>query len=94
MSQVCIEPHSTKQIEDGVSWGLKTTPEVLIATRDAPFVLNKDTVEGYTRSVRCPVLVIHGDEDAIVSHTQGSRLAQVTGGTLVIIEGGGTTFQV
>ena len=26
------EPHSTKPIEDGVGWGLETTPETLIAT--------------------------------------------------------------
>ena len=31
-SQAFTEPHSTKQIEDRVSWGLDTTPEVLIAT--------------------------------------------------------------
>jgi pimeloyl-ACP methyl ester carboxylesterase/predicted glycosyltransferase len=89
MSQVFTEPHSTKQIEDAVSWGLETTPEVLIATRDAPFVVNKDTVEEFARRVRCPVLVIHGDEDAIVPHAHAVRLAQVTGGTLVTIEGGG-----
>ena len=39
--------------------------------------------------MRCPVLVIHGDEDAIVPHAHAARLAQVTGGTLVTIEGGG-----
>ena len=28
------EPHSTKQIEDCIGWGLETTPEVLVATDD------------------------------------------------------------
>src|SRR5207249_8860494 len=28
MSQIFTEPHSTKQIEDAVGWGLETTPEV------------------------------------------------------------------
>ena len=32
-SQVFTEPHSTKQIEDGVSWGLETAPETLADTR-------------------------------------------------------------
>jgi pimeloyl-ACP methyl ester carboxylesterase/predicted glycosyltransferase len=89
MSQIYTEPHSTKQIEDTVGWGLETTPEVLIATEDAPYVVNEQTAEELARRVRCPVLVIHGDEDAIVAHARGARLAQVMGGTLVTIEGGG-----
>jgi pimeloyl-ACP methyl ester carboxylesterase/predicted glycosyltransferase len=89
MSQIFTEPHSTKQIEDAVGWGLETTPGVLIATEDAPFTVDKETVEEFVRRVRCPVLVIHGDEDAIIPHARGARLAQVTGGRLVTIEGGG-----
>ena len=89
MSQVFTEPHSTKQIEDAVGWGLETTPEVLIATAEPPDAVNEETVEELARRVRCPVLVIQGDEDAIVPHAHAARLAQVTGGTLVTIEGGG-----
>jgi pimeloyl-ACP methyl ester carboxylesterase/predicted glycosyltransferase len=89
MAQIFTEPHSTRQIEDGVCWGLETTPQVLIATMDTPYFVNKKTAEELARRVHCPVLVIHGDEDAIVPHTQGTVLAQVTGGTLVTIEGGG-----
>ena len=33
-AQVSSEPHSTKQHEDAVAWGLETTPEILIATID------------------------------------------------------------
>jgi predicted glycosyltransferase/predicted alpha/beta hydrolase family esterase len=89
MSQIFTEPHSTKQIEDAVGWGLETTPEVLIATEDAPFSVDEETIKEFTRRVRCPVLVIHGDEDAIIPHAQGAMLAEMTGGTLVTIEGGG-----
>jgi pimeloyl-ACP methyl ester carboxylesterase/predicted glycosyltransferase len=89
MSQIFTEPHSTKQIEDSVGWGLETTPEVLIATEDAPYAVNKETAEEFARRVRCPVLVIQGDEDALIPHARGIMLAQVTGGTLVTIEGGG-----
>jgi len=89
MSQVFTEPHSTKQIEDAVGWGLETTPEVLIATGETPDVVNEVTVEEFTRRVRCPVLVIHGDEDAIVPHARGARLAEMAGGTLATIKGGG-----
>jgi pimeloyl-ACP methyl ester carboxylesterase/predicted glycosyltransferase len=89
MAQIFTEPHSTKQIEDAVGWGLETTPQVLIATVDAPYAVNEQTTEEHARRVRCPVLVIHGDEDAIIPHARGARLAQLTGATLVTIEGGG-----
>lgn len=50
MSQVFTEPHSTKQIDDAVAWGLETTPETLIATAEAPFAVNEETVDEYARS--------------------------------------------
>src|SRR5438034_5375077 len=33
LTEMFPEPHSTKQIEDGVKWGLETTPEILIASQ-------------------------------------------------------------
>ena len=39
--------------------------------------------------VRCPVLIIHGDDDAIRPHAQGVALAEATGGDLVTLEGCG-----
>ena len=83
------EPHSTKQIEDGIGWALETTPEVL-ADHDAGIDLptGVDFRELCAR-VRCPVLVIHGDEDAIRPHAQGVALAEATGGELVTLKGSG-----
>ncbi|HEU0028153.1 MAG TPA: alpha/beta fold hydrolase [Ktedonobacterales bacterium] len=90
-SQVFTEPHSTKQIEDAVGWGLETTPETLIATTTPPNdkTRNATAVRALAERVRCPVLVIHGDEDAIIPYMQGRTLAENTGGALVTIEGGG-----
>lgn len=82
------EPHSTKQIEDGVGWGLETTPETLIATLEAP-ALSVDKVRELCPKVKGPVLVIHGDQDALVPHARGVALAEVTGGRLVTFEDGG-----
>jgi pimeloyl-ACP methyl ester carboxylesterase len=39
--------------------------------------------------VRCPVLVIHGDQDALGSVTRGIALAEDTSGELVLLEGSG-----
>ena len=61
MSRMFTEPHSTKPIEDGVGWGLDTTPETLALTYLAPFMEPEEARELAGR-VRCPVLVIHGEE--------------------------------
>jgi pimeloyl-ACP methyl ester carboxylesterase/predicted glycosyltransferase len=87
-SQIFTEPHSTKAIEDCVGWGLQTTPETLVATqlgRD----LDGATIRELAARIRCPVLVIHGLADAVRSHSSGAALAELTGGTLVTLEGSG-----
>ena len=87
------EPHSSKQIEDCVGWGLETDPKTLIATVDAPEYLATLTatdpqVAELYRKIECPVLVIHGEHDRLVSPTRGAAVARATGGELVVIEGG------
>jgi pimeloyl-ACP methyl ester carboxylesterase/predicted glycosyltransferase len=88
-SRCLTEPHSTKQIEDCVGWGLETTPETLIETRLALGHGEPDAWRDVYGRVRCPVLVIHGDEDAIRPHAAGAAMAEVTGGRLVTLEGAG-----
>jgi pimeloyl-ACP methyl ester carboxylesterase/predicted glycosyltransferase len=87
-SQVFTEPHCTKQIEDCVDWGLETTPETLIATAVAPELDERELRELADRIV-CPVLVIHGTDDAVRSYDSGAELAKLTGGTLISVEGAG-----
>ncbi|MEP7345167.1 MAG: alpha/beta fold hydrolase [Gemmatimonadaceae bacterium] len=82
------EPHSTKQIEDCIGWGLETTADALIATRLAP-VLSREQVLDLCHRISCPVLVLHGDEDVIMSHGRGAALARETGGRLVTLHGSG-----
>jgi pimeloyl-ACP methyl ester carboxylesterase len=87
VSQIFNEPHSTKQIDDGVRWGLETDAETLLAATDGLHL--GDPFEESCAGVRCPVLVIHGDEDLIRPHAQGAALAEATGGALVTLEGSG-----
>src|SRR6478735_3267481 len=83
------EPHSTKQREDFVEWALETDPAVIADTsRGADDLRRKPFAETCAR-VRCPVLVIHGDNDEIQSHARGAALADLTGGSLLTIAGGG-----
>jgi pimeloyl-ACP methyl ester carboxylesterase/predicted glycosyltransferase len=88
-SQMFTEPHSTKQIEDCIGWGLETTPDALIASALAPGRPDKERTLELCGRVRCPVLVLHGDQDAISPHARGVQLACATKGSLVTFEGSG-----
>jgi len=89
LGRIFTEPHSTKQIEDGIGWALETTPEVL-ADHDAGIALPTGVdFKDLCARVRCPVLVMHGDEDALHSHERGAALAAATGGQFVMLEGSG-----
>jgi hypothetical protein len=39
------EPHSTKQVEDCVPWGLETGVEAMLASMDAPSELSRAQLE-------------------------------------------------
>jgi pimeloyl-ACP methyl ester carboxylesterase/predicted glycosyltransferase len=82
------EPRSTKPIEDCVAWGLDTGPDVLAVEWqiEPP---TREAVEEWCRSITSPVLVIHGDCDMISPLSRGERIAELTGGELVVVEGGG-----
>ncbi|HEV2150271.1 MAG TPA: alpha/beta fold hydrolase [Longimicrobiaceae bacterium] len=87
-SRMFNEPHSTKQVEDCVGWGLETGPETLIASATAGGASREEVLALCSR-VRCPVLVVHGDRDEISPHARGAELARATGGSLVTLEGSG-----
>jgi pimeloyl-ACP methyl ester carboxylesterase/predicted glycosyltransferase len=87
--QVFTEPHSTKQIEDCVGWGLDTTPETLALTSMGRELRDRDEFARLCRRIRCPVLVVHGTDDAVRPFVGAEELADVTGGTLVALEGSG-----
>ncbi len=89
MSQAFTEPHSTKQWEDGVGWGLETDAETLLLTGPGLDEPTAAEAESVCRQVRCPVLVVHGDRDGIVPYETAVRVAGWTGGRLVTIRGGG-----
>jgi pimeloyl-ACP methyl ester carboxylesterase len=89
MSQVFTEPHSIKQWEDGVGYGLETTAETLLLTGPAVAAPTEADAEAICRQVRCPVLIMHGDQDAVVPYETGVAVARWTGGQMVTINGGG-----
>jgi pimeloyl-ACP methyl ester carboxylesterase len=88
-SQMFTEPHSTKQREDMVGWGLETTPETLIHTVQGGPSPTREELEAICARVRCPMLVVHGDDDAVRTHASGAALAELLGAALVTLGGGG-----
>jgi pimeloyl-ACP methyl ester carboxylesterase/predicted glycosyltransferase len=88
ISKMFTEPHSTKPIEDALGWGLETDAETMVATQDASGLTPEES-RALCRRVRCPVLVIHGECDAITSVSRGAAFAEQTRGELVVLEGSG-----
>ena len=84
------EPHSTKQLDDTVAWATETTAEVMltdVACEVDPRQV--DDAEETCRRVRAPVLVLVGSLDNCQSPDRGRRVAELTGGDLVVMEGSG-----
>jgi pimeloyl-ACP methyl ester carboxylesterase len=83
------EPHSTKAIEDAVAWGMEIGPEDLILSDEGPS-LDEARTRALCAEVRCPTLVIQGDEDAVTGVGRGVGLAAaIPGATFLEIRGGG-----
>ncbi|MDQ6656837.1 MAG: alpha/beta hydrolase [Actinomycetota bacterium] len=92
--EVFAEPHSTKQVDDAVSWALQTDAETLAATARAPSLGDgsgrcEPTASGLAAQVRCPALVVHGSADRIVDHRTGLALAGALGCPVEVFDGGG-----
>ena len=88
-AQCFSESHSTKQIEDCTGWALETTPETLILTREASTLSDAATALALVAQVRCPALVIHGDDDRVIPASQGAGLAEALGCDFVRCAGAG-----
>jgi pimeloyl-ACP methyl ester carboxylesterase/predicted glycosyltransferase len=85
--RACVtEAHSTKQIEDCISWGFETSPEVLVACHDGGS-RSAEEVRALAARVKCPVLVLHGGADEIQPAARGAALAEATRGSFVLLEG-------
>jgi pimeloyl-ACP methyl ester carboxylesterase/predicted glycosyltransferase len=90
--QMFGEPHSTKQIEDAVGWALETTPQAVADASAGMHGYDGITVtpiEDVCARVSCPVLLVHGTQDAISPAAVSQRIAELTGGSVVLLEGVG-----
>jgi pimeloyl-ACP methyl ester carboxylesterase len=89
------EPHSTKQVEDGVGWGLDTDPESLAVTQRTPRTVDEEAFVAMCASIQAPTMVIQGTDDRLTHVTQGIALAgAIPDARLELIEGGGHMVNV
>ena len=87
---ICSEPHSTKQIEDGLEWAAETSGATLAKSVEARAIPPSfDVGEDMYRRIRCPTLVIHGDSDQIQPHARALHVAELIGAETVVFRGGG-----
>jgi len=87
-AQAANEAHSSKQREDGVAWGLETTPEILIATVDEGRC--RTPLAELLAAVGCPTLIVHGTEDRVRPIALSERAhGAIAGSTFIPMEGSG-----
>ncbi len=92
--EVFPEPHSTRQIEEAVGFALETDAETLIATQSPKRrLLSAAEARAAVARLRCPALVVHGDEDRIVPLSDGVALARGIGCPIEVVTGGGHGVQ-
>ena len=84
------EPHSTKQIEDAIGWGLQTDPRTISRGMDAEWPNDRETASRLCSQVPCPTMVIQGSEDAVVGRARGAAVANaIPHAQLVTLDGCG-----
>jgi pimeloyl-ACP methyl ester carboxylesterase len=93
--EVFCEPHSSKQIDDAVEWIQQTDADTLVAIEHAPYLGDSDRAEvtRLARAVRCPSLVIYGDDDRVVGVSTAEMLAAQLGAEVEVLAGGGHCVQ-
>lgn len=80
------EPHSTKQFEDAVRYGWATTGDVVSLCRDG---WQNIDVRDLARRIRCPTLVIHGDDDRNIPYAKGEAIHELVPNAQLLTIGGG-----
>ena len=84
------EPHSTKQIEDAVAYGMDGDVDVMLMDEEDPPASSREEVEEILRRVRCPVTIVMGDRDNCQPIERGRLTAQaVPGAEFVELPGAG-----
>lgn len=89
MSEVASDPHSTKAVEDLVSWGLDQQPDVLAWTLENPYEHDVDDLRARLESLDRPALFIHGTDDHITGFENAEFIQRmIPGAELLALDAG------
>lgn len=86
---VATDPHSTKQTDDLIGWLTATGPQAAADAFMGDCIRTASDARALCDRVACPVLVIQGDRDLTTPFEWGKRLAELTGGKLMVVPGAG-----
>lgn len=86
VGEVNNELHSTKQFEDAFDWAKDGDGDMLAMTAEAD---SGDVTEETYKAIQCPMLIVHSENDAICPPAGSRRIAELTGGQLVMHPRGG-----
>ncbi|MCY7413010.1 MAG: alpha/beta hydrolase, partial [Salinibacterium sp.] len=81
------EPHSTKQYEDGVLHNGWSSDGRTVSIGMTGWI--GADVREQARTIRCPTLVVHGDNDLRVPYEKGEQIARLVPGARLLTVGGG-----
>jgi pimeloyl-ACP methyl ester carboxylesterase/predicted glycosyltransferase len=88
-NNAAVEPHSTKQVEDAIGWGLENDPEILIDTILGAADPDNPAPETTFARVRCPSLLFSGTADNLTPPVYAETLAEAIGARIVDFGGSG-----
>ncbi|WP_436497578.1 alpha/beta fold hydrolase [Actinokineospora sp. HUAS TT18] len=94
VGRILTESHSTKQIEDAVGWALETDGELLADSHLGLAGHDEACARRLAAMVTCPMVILHGTDDAVRNHAASVALAEATGAELVTLVGAGHFPQV
>ena len=80
-------PHSTRQIEETIEFGLHTDPETLIPATIGFEMYERDEALELAGRIRCPVLVTQNGGQAFWPKDTSGPLAEASGGRLHVFDG-------
>lgn len=86
---VATDPHSTKQNDDLIGWLTATGPQAAADAFMGDCIRTPSDARALCDRVACPVFVIQGDRDLTTPFEWGKRLAELTGGKLMVVPGAG-----
>lgn len=70
-----------------MTWAIDGSVDSMLADADVDLRLTTEKVEDVCRSVRCPMLLVHGTHDHCRPVARAHRLTEPTGAPLVVGDG-------